>query len=92
MSERLASNGSVPAAGQGAVRPPELTAPDSAADPTVGEMAAAYLAHAGVHYVRDGRPTTEPVSIRCALRPFRKLYGGTPAASSAPCGSRPSAR
>jgi hypothetical protein len=47
-------------------------------DPTINEMVLRHLRHADAYYRKpDGRPTTEPVNIRLALRPLRKLYGHT---------------
>jgi integrase len=40
-------------------------------------MLLAYLRHADAYYVKNGKPTTEPVNIRLALRPLRRLYGDT---------------
>src|SRR4051812_14837427 len=40
-------------------------------------MLLAYLRHADGYYVKNGKPTTEPVNIRLALRPLRRLYGDT---------------
>jgi hypothetical protein len=37
----------------------------------------AYLAFADSYYVKHGRPTTEPASIRVTVRPLRQLYGHT---------------
>ena len=36
------------------------------------------------YYVKNGKPTTEPVNIRLALRPLRQLYGHTPAREFGP--------
>ena len=49
----------------------------SGADLSVNEMHLAYLHHADSYYVKNGKPTTEPVNIRLALRPLRQLYGHT---------------
>jgi integrase len=46
-------------------------------DLTVNEMLLAYLQHADAYYVKNGKPTSEPVNIRLALRPLRQLYGET---------------
>src|SRR5262249_37976349 len=35
-------------------------------------------------YVKNGKPTGEPVNIRLALRPLRQLYGHTPAREFGP--------
>jgi integrase len=56
-------------------RRPIVAEAASRADPTVNEMLLAYLDHADGYYVKDGKPTTEPVNIRLALRPLRELYG-----------------
>jgi integrase len=47
-------------------------------------MLLAYLRHADSYYVKNGKPTTEPVNIRLALRPLRKLYGHTAAREFGP--------
>jgi integrase len=44
---------------------------------TVNELILAYWKFASGHYVRDGKPTDEQHGIRAALRPLRRLYGGT---------------
>jgi integrase len=54
------------------------------ADLTINEMLLAYLTHADSYYVKNGKPTTEPVNIRLALRPLRQLYGHTPAREFGP--------
>jgi integrase len=53
-------------------------------DLTVNEVMLAYLRHADAYYVKNGRPTKEPVNIRLALRPLRKLYGHTAARDFGP--------
>jgi len=47
-------------------------------------MLVAYLRHADGYYVKSGKPTTEPVNIRLALRHLRKTYGHTPARDFGP--------
>jgi integrase len=47
-------------------------------------MLLGYLGWADKYYVKDGKPTSEPVNIRLALRPLRKLYGHTPAKDFGP--------
>jgi len=56
-----------------------LPAPASASgsDLTVNELLLAYLRFADSYYVKHGRPTTEPASIRQTIRPLRQLYGDT---------------
>jgi integrase len=49
----------------------------SAADLSVNEILSAYMDHADVYYVKNGKPTTEPVNIGLAIRPLRQLYGHT---------------
>ncbi len=49
----------------------------SGADLTINELHLAYVHHADSYYVKNGKPTTEPVNIRLALRPLRQLYGHT---------------
>jgi integrase len=39
---------------------------------------------AKAHYIKDGKPTTTLDGIRSALRPLRRLYGGTPAGEFGP--------
>ena len=58
-------------------RQPIVADSASAADLAVNEMVLAYLHHADGYYVKNGKPTTEPVNIRLAVRPLRKLYGHT---------------
>jgi integrase len=58
-----------------------LPAPASEAgsDLTVNELLVAYLAFADSYYVKHGKPTSEPASIRESIRPLRQLYGDAPA-------------
>lgn len=56
-------------AGNGVRLPPVLTK----------DLILAYWQFAKAHYVTDGKPTTTLDGIRSALRPLRRLYGGTPA-------------
>ncbi len=46
-------------------------------DLTVNELLLGYLRHADGYYVKNGKPTVEPVNIRLAIRPLRQLYGHT---------------
>jgi integrase len=55
-----------------------------AEDPTVAELLLAYLRFVDGYYLKDGAPTKEPVNIRLALRPLRRLYGHTPARDFGP--------
>jgi integrase len=47
-------------------------------------MLLAYVEHANSYYVKNGKPTTEPVNIALALRPLRTVFGVTPAAEFGP--------
>ncbi len=58
-------------------RRPIVADSGSGADLSINEMLLAYLHHADSYYVKNGKPTTEPVNIRLALRPLRQLYGHT---------------
>jgi integrase len=53
-------------------------------DATVVELMVAYLRHVDAYYVKDGRPTSEPATIRLALGPLDALYGHTPARDFGP--------
>ena len=44
-------------------------------NPSVNELLVAYWDHVRSYYVKDGKPTSEPGTIRQALRPVRELYG-----------------
>ncbi len=43
----------------------------------MNELLVAYWDHVRVYYVKDGKPTSEPDTIRQALKPVRELYGNT---------------
>ncbi len=58
-------------------RRPMVADSASGADLSVNEMLLAYVRHADTYYVKNGKPTTEPVNIGLALRPLRQLYGHT---------------
>jgi integrase len=51
---------------------------------TIDDVILRYWRFAKSHYVRNGEPTKEVGAIRIALRPLRKLYGSTAAASFGP--------
>ena len=53
-------------------------------DLAVNELMLAYLKHADVYYVKNGRPTSEAGSIRTALRHVKAIYGVAPAADFGP--------
>src|SRR5262249_8359512 len=65
-------------------RRPIVAESDSWAYLSVNELLVVYLEHADAYYVKNGKPTTEPVNIRLALRPLRQLYGHTPAREFGP--------
>ena len=73
-------------------RRPTVAEPSSVADLSINEMLVAYVRQADSYYVKNGKPTTEPVNIRLALRPLRQLYGLTRPGNSGLSGSRPSDR
>jgi integrase len=63
-------------------RPAETAPPPSAL--TVNELLLAYWDFARAYYVKDGQPTSEPDTIRQALRPVRELYGDARAVDFGP--------
>jgi integrase len=82
VAEWLASGRSTPTP----ARPPRE---GTAADPTVGEILLAYLAHAeGYYRPGDGCRAHELDNLRDALRPVRALYGRTPALQFGPLALR----
>ena len=62
-----------------ASRAGKSTASTTTNDLTVNELLLAYWRHVRGYYIKDGKPTSEPDTIRQALRPLRELYGDTPA-------------
>ncbi len=46
---------------------------------TISEVIAAYWKYAQTYYVKDGHPTSEQATLKCALRPLRHMYARTPA-------------
>jgi integrase len=57
-------------------RPTETTS--GFPDLTVNELLVAYWDQVQAYYLKDGKPTSEPGTIRQALRPVLELYGDTP--------------
>src|SRR4051812_659300 len=57
---------------------------DRANDLTIGEVASQYWEFVQAYYVKNGQPTDEQASIRCALRPLLNLYEDEPAAEFGP--------
>jgi len=53
-------------------------------DISVMEMIAKYWVFVQGYFLKDGKPTNEQRTIRCALRPLRELYGETPALKFGP--------
>ena len=53
-------------------------------DLTINELLMAYWDHVYTYYQKDGQPTSEPETIRQALRPLRRLFGETPARDFSP--------
>lgn len=60
----------------------KLSAPDQL---TVARLCVKYIdEHARQYYRKNGRPTSELTSIRCALRPLTRLFGKTKVADFGP--------
>ena len=57
-------------------QPPVLQGPVPGSELIVAELVNAFLDHAAVRYVKDGKPTTEPAAYRVAVAPLVALYGG----------------
>ena len=53
-------------------------------DLTINELAVEYLRFADGYYVKNGKPTKEPVDIEFSTRPLTQLYGHTLAAEFGP--------
>src|SRR5258708_2034106 len=53
-------------------------------DLTVVELISSYWRHVETYYVKDGKPTSEPDTIRQALRFVRRLYEQTAARDFGP--------
>ncbi len=67
-----------------ASRAPQTSSSASPTDLTVNELLLRYWDHVQAYYTKDGKPTSEPDTIRQALRPVRELYGDTPALDFGP--------
>lgn len=50
----------------------------------MAELMVAYLGHVDLYYVKNGKPTSEPNTIRQALRFVRRFYRSLPAAKFTP--------
>jgi integrase len=84
VSEWLANGRRLPAEGRNG-GPPGVSAATPTAGPTVDEVILAFWRHAERHYRHpDGSPTRELDNYLDALRPLRRLYGGTAADSFGP--------
>jgi len=53
-----------------------VAGPDRDGDRTIDELIVGYLSFVDGHYVKNGKPTTDPVNIRLALKALRN-YGHT---------------
>ena len=53
-------------------------------DLSVNELMLGYMRHAERYYRKNGQPTATIYGIRAALRPLKRLFGSTPAASFGP--------
>jgi hypothetical protein len=64
---------------------PEAELPPPSEDVlSMAELMVLYLRHVDSYYVKNGRPTSEPGTIRQALRFVRRLYRSLPAAKISP--------
>ncbi len=61
-----------------------LPGADAPADLTATELIARYWEHVQRYYVKNGQPTSEQDAIKASLRPVRRLYGDTSAATFGP--------
>lgn len=57
---------------------PSVDRSPAPADFSVNELIIAFMAHARVYYIKNGRPTSEVASYCVALRPLAGMYGRTP--------------
>ena len=55
----------------------QIVAPTQLGGLSVSEILAAYLDFAETYYSRNGKPTSEYVAVRDAVKPVRALYGRT---------------
>ena len=58
--------------------------PEADPGPTVGELCLGFLRHAEIHYVKNGRPTSQLHLIKDAIRLLNELFGVTPAIDFGP--------
>lgn len=65
------------AGGHRAPEPDSHGAQKQPSDLTVNELMLRWLDHVDAYYVKDGKPTSEPDTIRQALRFVKELYGHT---------------
>lgn len=65
-------------------RPIPPAPPAAVDDLSIVELIVAYKRHVDGYYVKNGRPTSEPNTIRQALRYMNKLYGPTAARKFSP--------
>src|SRR5699024_12868145 len=74
-TDTLALHDALPISEYLASRARRTSAAAPPSDLTVNELLLLFWDHARSYYVKDGRPTSEPETIRQALRPVRELYG-----------------
>ena len=53
-------------------------------DLSVNELVLGFIEHAAAYYVKNGRPTSEVLSIKLAMKPLVTLYGRMPGAEFSP--------
>ena len=63
---------------------PEPAFEASSADITIAELCVMFLREADKHYVKDGKPTSEIVNVRRAIRCLRECYADLPAKQFSP--------
>jgi integrase len=61
-----------------------VEAPPPEDELSMAELMVAYLRHVDAYYVKNGKPTSEPGTIRDALRFVRRLYRNLPASRFSP--------
>src|SRR5262245_38676355 len=52
--------------------------------PTISELLVRYVKHVDSYYVQDGKPTSQVLIVKLALRVLRELYGNESGASFGP--------
>jgi integrase len=59
-------------------------APSAEDELSMAELMVAYLGHVDSYYIKNGKPTSEPNTVRQALKFVRRLYRSLPAAKFSP--------